>query len=248
MATKATGSETFDLGRVVQRGIDAFRKQALVFVGLALILVGIPALLMQIFFARQLASGDFSAMFSPVPVVAFLVLTLAGYLLQAAVVRVTIRSLSGDPVELGSNLLFALKILLPVVGLSLLVALVAMLGLILLIVPGVMFLIASSVAIPVLVEERPGVIASIKRSFELTRGSRWWILLLLVLLLFASSILSGARMAAFPSTFGLVPAALESLFSAISSLIFSIFLASLYLELRLIKEGVGAQGLAAIFE
>jgi len=123
-----------------------------------------------------------------------------------------------------------------------------MLGLILLVVPGVMLLIASSVAIPVLVEERPGVIASIKRSFELTRGSRWWILLLLVLLLFASSILSGARMAAFPSTFGLVPAALESLFSAISSLIFSIFLASLYLELRLIKEGVGAQGLAAIFE
>jgi hypothetical protein len=248
MATQATGLERFDLGRVIQRGFDAFGRQAILFLVIALVLVGIPAFVMQILFAQSVAAGDLAAIFSMSTVLMFLIMFLAGYALQAAVVQAAIRTLSDEPVDIATNLLFALKMLLPVIGVSIVVGFLAMIGFLLLIVPGIMFLIASSVAVPVLVEERLGVIASIKRSLELTRGSRWWILLLFIIIFLAAGMISGVRAAAFPGGLGIVAAVFEALFSAISSLVSGIFLASLYLELRLIKDGVGAQGLAAIFE
>ena len=59
----------------------------------------------------------------------------------------------------------------------------AMVGAVLLIVPGVMFYIAMSVAVPALIEERAGVFGSMRRSYRLTRGSWLQIFVLLILYL-----------------------------------------------------------------
>lgn len=84
----------------------------------------------------------------------------------------------------------------PVVGAlilaSLLMGMGIVLGLILLVVPGLFLLTIWAVVAPVVVLERPGVIASFSRSRVLVRGFGWPVfstLLLLFLLLFAAALI-----------------------------------------------------------
>jgi hypothetical protein len=57
----------------------------------------------------------------------------------------------------------------------------AVLGFVLLLAPGTYLLIVWSVAIPVVVLERPGGLRALTRSSDLVRGHRWKVLVLAVL-------------------------------------------------------------------
>lgn len=72
--------------------------------------------------------------------------------------------------------------ILPVIGLSMLTSLIIGLGFLLFVIPGMYFLLGLFVATQVLIVERSGVVESIKRSFDLTKGRKIEILGLLMIL------------------------------------------------------------------
>lgn len=250
MASQVPEGLTFDIGRVIGRAFRTLGRRAPIFIALALLLVGLPTFLTQTYAINSLETGNIGLMLSPLYWLAALIGLFTGYLLQGAVVHASLRDLRGQQVDLGEALVVALKLLLPMIGLTILSAVLLVLGFALLIVPGIIVYIMLIVAVPVLVEERRGVLGSMRRSRELTKGSRWWILLLLILYLVVAGTVGGvATLATRPLILGGSTAAgiVQAVLTAALSLLTATTLASLYIELRSIKEGASESTLAEIF-
>jgi len=91
-------------------------------------------------------------------------------------------------------------VLLPALGIAILVGLGVMVGLTLLIVPGIILFLRWCVAVPVLVQERQGVLASMGRSAALTQGNRWalfGLFLIVVIILIVAQFIVGLVVALF---------------------------------------------------
>jgi uncharacterized membrane protein len=148
----------------------------------------------------------------------------------------------------------------PIIGLAILVALGVGIGFILLIVPGVILAIRWSVALPACVVENLGPLASMKRSAELTKGNRWKLfgvfLLVLVIIILASIVVGlfvglivGASALAAGEIFAVVVAALVGLvIAAVYTAYLNIVLVMVYHDLRVAKEGVATDQIAAVFD
>jgi hypothetical protein len=105
--------------------------------------------------------------------VALLINALAGKLAQGACFRAVADAYLGDPISAPSSLRYALRRLPALVGVSILGTLLATVGLIFCIVPGVYLWVAFFVAVPALLVEGVGPITSLGRSRRLVKG-RWW--------------------------------------------------------------------------
>ena len=186
-----------------------------------------------------------------------LLLTMALNVLQfGAVTYGTVQHLNGARASPGRMLSVALRRSMPVLGTSTVVGVVALAGFALLFVPGAMFVVASCVAVPAAVVERPGVVGALQRSFDLTRGLRWplfatggvvlvvlWLLSLGIQLVVTVAALAIPAAQRFPAT--LIGSQLgNALFSAIPLVAFAVC----YHDLRLAKEGVDTAELAKVFE
>jgi uncharacterized membrane protein len=109
------------------------------------------------------------------------------------------------------------------------------------------------VTIPVVVLERLGPIGAMKRSQELTKGSRWSIFFLILIVGMASSVLNFAltgfnlnAVSGFETSLQtLIP---QTLLSLLVSVVSGVGVATVYSELRSMKEGLGEDQLAAIFD
>jgi uncharacterized membrane protein len=242
--------EKIDIGRVLQRAFQALGRNAAGFILLSVALAGIPTLGFE-WVALSNNPDPENAFAGPgalVNLAAWLLSVFTTYLLNAALVRSVILDLSDRPVDLQGSMVGAVSLVLPMVGLAIVTGLGVGLGLILLIVPGIIFYIMWIVAVPVLVEERAGVFGSMSRSTDLTRGSRWQIFALLLVFLFFFGALSAVtqRIAGeTPSAF--VAALVAGVAATAYALLGAVGTASLYVELRTVKEGATADGLADIF-
>lgn len=246
----SAGQDTsIDIGNVVSIGFRAIGENALAFAAVSLLVVGLPAILLSSLLDP--ATEEFGAFSLVIFLGSMAVAMIGGAFLQVIVVRSTLLSVSGRSAEIGASVALAFRLLLPMIGLSLLTWFLIVVGLTLLIVPGLIILTMLIVAVPALVEQHGGVIASMKRSRELTKGSRWKVFLLIVLFFIAWAIISAG------ATFVMDAAGLGAgiggmifglLFSAAQAVIIAALLAGLYLELRTAKEGATLEGLAAIFE
>jgi hypothetical protein len=105
--------------------------------------------------------------------VALLINALAGKLAQGACFRAVADAYLGDPISSRSSLRYALRRMPALVGVSILGTLLASLGLIFCIVPGVYLWVAFFVAVPALLVEGVGPIKALGRSRRLVKG-RWW--------------------------------------------------------------------------
>jgi hypothetical protein len=251
MATAATSEQKIDIGRTIQRGFETIGNHALGYLGLALLLAGLPAMLTNYYLLESFTAGDLNIFMSPLYWGSILVTWLSGTLLQASVVRSAILDLSGRPADIAGSLAQAFRLLLPLIGLTILLSIVTTVGFILLIVPGVILYVMLIVSVPVLVEERLGVIDSMGRSRELTRGSRWRIfalLLLFILVYFILAALLGLLVVSIGFENVIAQSVIQGLTAAITALLVAAMLASLYVELRTVKEGATTESLATIFE
>jgi len=243
-----------DSGRIISRGFGALGKNFPAFFGAALLLTGLPAFALQYLLVSQFFAD--SAFDSNVTAygVGWLISWILGAFLQGILVRATVLHLAGQSAEIGQSILTALRLFLPIVAISFLVFLCAILGLILLIVPGVMFYIAMIVAIPALIEEKAGVFGSMGRSFRLTRGSWLPIFALSVIyVMFAVSVATLFSLVFGVRNFGMgyndpmLAAAVSALTTTVTSMVAGAMIASLYIELRSVKEGATTDDLASIF-
>lgn len=261
MTTAPATSASFDFGRVVSntfRVVGAnFRELAI----LAVLLAGLPAALLgwgQVMLTAPVEGG-------PASIGPGLLLLFVGYifsligsvLLQATTVRATVATLNGDRTSAFSELGRSMSSILPLIGLAIVIGLSVTLGFLFLIVPGVILAVVWIVATPAYVIERPGVFGSLGRSRKLTSGHRWPIFGLLVVYIVAYMVVSmvvggliGAAAVIGGGIGGIMIASTASnaILGAISGVLLSAGVASIYYELRVIKEGVGAAQLAAVFD
>ena len=249
-----------DVGRVVSRGFTALKANFLPFFGFSLVLAGLPGFLqgyLSVFNVEALAAGSFSPLDYFGAALLGAAATFLGFaLLQGVLTRSTILTLGGREADPGGSALYALRLVLPIIGISICVGFLIVCGFILLIVPGIMVWCALSVAVPVLVEERQGVFDSISRSRDLTRGSRLQIFLLGVLFWVFSAVIGGVVSVVTGASMFPMPGALpnplilglgQGLAASLTNVISTVLLAALYVELREVKEGAATDRLADVF-
>ncbi|HZZ36089.1 MAG TPA: hypothetical protein VFE03_10215 [Caulobacteraceae bacterium] len=248
----------FDIGRVLQRLFGVLGRNFMTFLVCAAVLTGLPMLLvgaLQAGAVGQTGAGSVALL----PILLFITLPVAlitGALLQAAIIHGTVSDLNGRKASLTDCLTTSLRLLLPVVAISILTGIAYFVGLIFLIVPGIIVALAFCVAVPAEVVERLGIIESIGRSVELTRNHRGAIFALFVLYVVVLFIvqLIGAALAGVLGTaspLGFVRAnylIATPLIQTVNALIAAAGIGSVYYELRSIKEGIGPEALAAVFD
>ncbi len=181
-------------------------------------------------------------------------------LATAAMVYGTFQDLRGAPATMGASLRHGLRTVLPVLGVAFLYVLLMMLGAILLLIPMFIVLVMFWVAIPASVVERPGVIASLKRSASLTKGHRWRIFGIYFVILITMMVASGMAqtpLAVSAATSG-IATEMSAMFIAtnILALLVNAFFVALgavasavaYHDLRAVKEGFDIDQFASVFD
>ncbi|WP_199556060.1 hypothetical protein [Sandaracinobacteroides hominis] len=241
--------EKIGIGRVLSNGFLLLRQNAVPFLILGFVFYGFPGLAAAAVRGFPTATQQLQASFGAAYFVPLL-LTLVGSLVALpAMLRFLGEKRAGETPELGGMLLEGLKLAPATFAVLLLHLLASMVGWLFLLVPGIIIYIMFCVSLPVLTEERAGVTGSLKRSRELTKGSRWRIFLLLLIGWLVLMVISAPIYAAvFLSPDSGV---LNALISAAANTIFlplsATMLASLYFELKDVREGAGTETLAEIF-
>lgn len=169
-------------------------------------------------------------------------------LCEAMVLYAAFQTLRSRPVSIAGSVARGLQRFLPVVGTSLLTTIIVTLGIFLLVIPGLIASIMLALALPVCVVERLGPIDSLSRSAELTKGFRWQIFGAL----FAVGIVEMVAGLAIGVTrhTDTLPLYLGLLF--VVTVLFrayqSVLIAIIYHDLRVIKDGIDLEGIAAVFD
>lgn len=247
----ASQAESLSISNVINNIVGVIGRNPVIFIGLSLIIVGIPQLLIGLFVANPENAVDMmNVMNSPGAIIGgaagYLVFLVVSVVLQASLIVATTKDLAGQAVDFGSCINQALGKLLPLIGLGIVVSIGVMIGFVLLIVPGVILYLMWMVATPALVVEDKGVFDAMSRSSELTSGSKWKLLGLIVVLIIFSFIIGipFGLLAFMGPTVAMVGNAAAS---AISAAVSSAGVASVYVELRRLKDGTDVGSLADVF-
>jgi hypothetical protein len=225
------------------------------------VIAGLPNLLMPQQEPGAIAPPEVAFQNLGLSLVLFLLLVVLSTVAQAVVLYGAFQVMRGQPINLVESAKIGLRRFFPIVGLAISLVVALMLATILLIVPGVILYLMWFVATPACVVEQLGPFASMGRSRELTRGHRWKILGML-LLLFIPAIIVGAIIAAVVfSLVGVdgivaVSGVLSTTVAQVAGLVwnaiwtafFAILVVVAYHDLRVAKEGIDTDQIAAVFE
>jgi hypothetical protein len=251
----------FDIGRVINRTFGVIGRNLVVFSLLALLLSGLPELVrggLQMQFMNGASPSDSSRLLGVLfgMIGSSFVYLGCMFVLQAAIMHGVIADLNGRKASLGECLGTGVRFLLPLLGITVLLGLALMVGFVLFIVPGVLMALAWIVAAPAEVVERTGILGAFRRSADLTRNHRGAIFGLAVLAAVLGWILSLTVLATTGGFQAIMTGhymswttvIVAALLQAVQLLINSAGTAAIYYELRSIKEGIGPEALAAVFD
>jgi hypothetical protein len=262
MTTAEIASVTpkLSFGPVIQGTLGVLKRNLKTFLILVLLLEVAPFLLI-VAGGLQLTGGATAAGWTWIGV-GYLALMVASAILTPALVHGAVADLNGRKVTIEECLGSGMRHALPVFVIFLLTGLGVAFGFLLLFVPGIMLWIAWSVAGPAQVVERTGVFAAFGRSRTLTKGSRWRLFWLFVLYSIISTAVQQSLLGVATMFTGTVAAPTANPFAAITpaygavmlvmtvanTLISYTGLAVIYYELRRLKEGIGPEALASVFD
>ncbi len=257
--TIAAADAKFEIGRVATRTFEVIRANFVSFYVLGLI-----ATLPTTFYTVAITSnmvpraggiGAGTGVFLAGAFGSAFIGFLFALILQATLTYGTVSYLSNQPVVLGRALRIGIREFLPLLAIGILESLGLAGGFLLLIVPGVIFLVMWAVVVPVRIAEHKGIFESFGRSRELTSGFRWPILGTLFVYFIGAGIAQTATrpMIAIGGINGSSPmfyagTVLNALIGAIIAVASATLVACIYYELRVIKEGVGPEQIAAVFD
>lgn len=243
----------FSFAAVVGGSFAVFVRNLVPFLFLALLLTA-PRLIYDLVVPEpELAPGERAGL-SLRRIIALLIDVVCAALLGATLVYGTVQELRGQRASIGASVGQGMRVILPAVGVSLIAGIGIGLGLILLIVPGLILYTMWWVAVPATVVERPGGLAGLGRSVELTRGFRWTILgivvvfgvaagliMLLFGLLVATRVMRGDL---DPVVFLVMAWAVTAVIAAYGAVLSGVG----YFALRVHKEGADLDQVAAVFD
>lgn len=242
--------ERLDVGSVLERAISAVGIQAPGLFATAVVVVGLPQAILTWAQGDIATMSDSGASTGFAMIGGWLLSIIGGILVQGVVTDIVIADLQRRKSSIGAAIRTAGGAFFPLLGLSIISGLGTMLGLILLIVPGVILALVWSVAAPVVVAEKKGVFNALGRSRALTRDNRLLILLLFVIIIAANLALSTliGAIGALAGTAPMATAITSGVSSSVGAVIGGALAAAMYVDLRRIKEGGGHESIASVFD
>jgi hypothetical protein len=249
----------FRVGQVFSRAASVFSRNFLTFFVVTAI-AGLPPFLLGVLVPAPPPTA--ANPFQNLGVVLFsLFLTIVlGTLSQAIVLSGAFQAMRGRPVSLADCFKVGLRRFFPIIGLAISVGVIIMLAFMLFFIPGLILYTMWFVATPACVVEQLGPFRSMGRSRALTKGHRWKIFGLMLLILIPALIVGGVIAGVMASQgFGAILGLAETLNTTVAQVvsliwnaIWSAFLAILvvvtYHDLRVAKEGLDTEQIAAVFE
>lgn len=261
MAYGDGGSVSLELGPIIQRATNVMAKRAVVILGVALLLYGVPSALQEYYQTQMTAaangaaeSGNSSSLIGYLSQlgVATIVAFIGGCLLQIFVNKIAIDEMMEGQVDVPAVLGGTARWLLPVIGLNILSWTAISFAGVLLIVPGVILFVVWSLAVPALIADRVGVMGSLGRSAYLTRGARWplfgffvgAVLLYLVPLGVLVLMQSGLGLAGSTT---IIAMSVKAIITSCAYAFWLTLIAAAFVELREIKDGTAGDRLSEVF-
>jgi hypothetical protein len=238
----------FRIGDVLERTFSIFGRNILPFI----VLSGIATLPYVVVYWTQSAAP--LAMFAPARTGATILLTslLGGVLkvlTQAVIVYAAFQDMRGRKVRMGESLRIGVGRILPILGLGICYAFGLGLAFMLFLVPGLILMTMWYVSIPACVVETLGPLKSLGRSRALTEGHRWKLFGLLVISFIAGIVVGWvfpylARMIAGRAGFVIAQYLAQAVVGAFSAILVVV----VYRDLRVAREGIDTDRIAAVFD
>lgn len=246
MSTEVSEVSDFRVGSVLSRGFSILFRNMVPFMLLAAIVFS-PLVVYTMMIDLSFSNPDLMETVQIWTVVVIAAAIPLNMLLIAALAYGTFQDLRGQRATIGECLSHGLGRIFPVLGVTILSIICVLAGLVLLIVPGLIVATMLWVAVPVAVVEKPGVIASLKRSAELTSGYRWPVFGILFLLnaldrisgVIMENIYFGDLMLYF-----ILSIAIMMIIAAFEAVVVAVG----YHDLRVAKEGIDTDQIAAVFD
>jgi hypothetical protein len=248
-------SRPFTVGGVLGQTIEVFRHGFWRFAVIALIATAPMAASAYYFEIGAKTLPAYAAAGAPLRELADnLIMLVCTLLAQVCIVYGTYRRLHGQGFKIGQSFSAGLKCAGPAFCVMMLTYLQIGLACLLLLVPGLIVLCLTFVAVPACVVERPGIFTSISRSRALTKGYRWQILGLSTITMI--TLVVGVCASHVVLTGGFSPAARPTVSLLASGfawgdlyIVFSTVLATVvYHQLRIVKEGMDVEMIAGVFD
>lgn len=265
--------KTFDVGRVVSKTFGALRNNPVQFLLLTFIGFGLPAILFSLW-PIFLGLDEGINMYDPTwaddiawggiigpAIAAYLIFICVMIVMYAALVQMSVNALNDKEVKVSDGLRTGLRLFFPLLGITILAMLGIMVGLMLLIIPGIFLALGWMLSTQVRVIEGGTVTGALSRSWTLCKGYKRWILLMIIIfsvlgavigLVFQLPVLffGNSQTAMFEggsTTFWVANAIGTGLSQMVSAALSYVGLTATYLEIRRVKEGVESDKLADIF-
>lgn len=260
MATEYSQTgRSVSIGRILSRTFSAITGNPGVMLLIAFVFGAIPQTAIDYYQQFRVDPVDPGGLLVVVLVGSFASLVF-NLIVQGALVRATMAEIEGERATLGECLATGLSRSLPLLGVAMLTGLGISVGFLLLIVPGIIFYLMWSVAVPVTVIERRGVVESMSRSGDLTAGARGTIFALMLIVgvvTVGAGMISGAVSSAIDGVDGIAQTVRDGLpiaflvvnavVTTLATMFASAVPTALYVELREWKEGEIGESLADIF-
>jgi hypothetical protein len=234
----------FRLGSIISRSASILWRHVLSF-----FVVGVIAswpILLQISILTAEPGDELALSDVPWMLLVIILLMVFSTVGQAIVIHAAFQDMRRGPVRLVESLNVALQRFWPLIGLTL-AGLLTMVGLALLLVPGLIFSTLWFVSLPACIVEQLGPWKSLDRSRELTRGHRWKVFGLVLLLVIGSSVSSlvGPWVTPTSAVVAVVGAlmwnGIWTAFTAVTAIV-------TYHDLRMAKEGIDIEPIAVVFD
>jgi hypothetical protein len=241
--SSAYAEDGFRVGQVLSRSFGVFGRHFVLFCLVSAISV-VPYLFVD---------GGRGGTVDPHRLAGFGWLILAASLLmpitQAIVLYGAFQDMRAKRFGLGESLAKGLARFFPIIGLGICETVVFGLGALLLVFPVFIFMAMFFVALPACVVEKAGPIASMKRSAALTKGHRWKVFGVALLLLLVNLIGASAISAVLATVGGALAVTIGALiWRTLVTAFHSTVVAVMYHDLRVAREGIDIEGMAAVFD
>ena len=238
----SAGGTEFRIGAVLGLSFQVLHQALGAFIVLSLLPI-VPVLIIAFGIA---AAPQNAAAVGFIGIILFMIFAMIS---QAALVYGALEQLRGRRFTVGEAFSKGFRRFWPVLGVAIVSGVIIVVGMIALLVPGLIALCMLYVAIPACVVEEWGVVQSLTRSAELTKGYRWPILGLIALVMIGAAIVSTILETLVQIVAGVVIASLlDAALQIYCTALASIIVAIIYYRLRVIKEGVDIERIAHVFD
>jgi hypothetical protein len=237
------------VGSVISRSGAVMSRHFLSFFIVAVIAYSPPLLtgsIMQIFEPIEPSKALSVILWAFLGVVLLTVLTNLG---NAIILHAAFQDLRRRPVRLVESLKVGLSRFLPLIGLVFVASFLFLLGMVLLIIPGLILYTMWFVAVQACVVERLGPWRSLRRSRELTKGFRWKVFALALPLFVVNAGSSRVIVLVLTALAGpIVGLTGQLIWTGVTAAFTGIVFTVTYYDLRAIKEGVDFEQITAVFD